>query len=114
MYDIEDIAGMFAHGFTDQRTVNAVFGDIFKRYDMNLQLVWDRLVEDVGFDGDAEIFVVNALGDAFHLVEPVRAWIFGETAAAPGVPGTWAGAPAEFLPRDLIGDGRHNLVHQRS
>lgn len=44
MYDIGDLGGLFEHGFTDQDTINAVFGDIYSRHGVNLQLVWDQLV----------------------------------------------------------------------
>lgn len=109
MYAIEDLAGLFEHGVADQRTVNAVFGAIFQRYNVNLQLVWERLVEDVGFDGKAEVFVISPR-DAFHVTESVRAWIFGETTTSPGDPGTWAGPRVNFEPSNLIGDGQHNLA----
>lgn len=111
MYDLEDLAGLFEHGIPDQKMTNTIFGDILDHYGVNLQLVWEQLVENVGFDGGPEVIVVDG-GVAYRIAEPARAWIFGETEQDPGAPSGWRGERAGFDPSRLIGDGEHNLARE--
>ncbi|MEB3023038.1 MULTISPECIES: hypothetical protein [Mycolicibacter] len=111
--DIGELAGAFAHGAPDEGTVNRLFGELHDRHQVNLQLVWDELVEDDGFTGDWEIFVVEG-PVAYHLTPSVTEWLTCEHATHPGDPSEWKGQRADFNPVMLIGDGGHNLAHRDS
>lgn len=108
---VDELAGLFQHGAPDSGTVNHWFGLLYDQQQVNLQLVWDELVEDDGFTGDWEVFVVEG-PVAYHLTPSVAKWLEDEHAPHPGDPSGWKGHCAEFNPDMLIGDGGHNLAHR--
>ena len=107
--EIGEYGGLMAHGAPAPDIVNRWFGALLDRFGVNLQMVWDELVADDGFVGDAEVFFLEG-GVAYRLTTDARTWLESAKAPFPGPPKWWKGRPADFDPAALVGDGAHNLA----